>query len=88
LEKINHTAYSVFVDTRNFVTKGDDADMLMTKRIDTDHPMMICIRYKTNTRYIPMTDFGMAFEIKRLKLNKIEKKHITDSVSYYLVDAS
>lgn len=82
-------SYSVFADTCDFLTKGTDKNILATNRIDTDYPMMILIRYNKLARYLPLhSDYGMVFEIKRLKITKIEKKQITDSVSYYLVDAS
>lgn len=82
-------SYSVFSDAVNFMTNGMDRNMLATNRIDIDYPMMILIRYKNRIRYIPLnSDYGFVFEIKRLKINKVEKKHITNNVYYYLVSAS
>ena len=82
-------SYFVFSDAGYFMTSGTEKNMLATNKIDIDYPMMILIKYKNNTRYIPLnSDYGFVFEIKRLKINKVEKKHITDSVYYYLVSAS
>jgi hypothetical protein len=79
---------SIFADTANFITNGKDKNMLATNKIDMTYPMMIIIKYKKPTKYIPLnSDYGFAFGITGIKLKKIERRNITNDIFYYFVEA-
>lgn len=83
---------SILSENTNFIcyTEGTNVKEFSNYyKIDNNYPHIIIVEYNHKISYLPISyDEGITFDVKQIKIDKINKTYITDNIFYYLIETS